>query len=144
MTDSNGGLWTYTEDLNNNMTSIKDARQIDDLANYYDANNRVYKQVQADNGTHLFSYTLDQNGNVTQTNVTDPRGFVEQVAFNSDGFVTSDTFAVGKPEQQSITYNRQLGSGLLQSVTDALGRTTSYSYDGMGNVTSVTRLTGAS
>ncbi|PYX74082.1 MAG: Rhs family protein, partial [Acidobacteria bacterium] len=142
VTDANSGLWTYTYDINNNMLTIKDARQIVYLTNYYDANNRVYEQVQADNGTYLYSYTLDQNGNVTQTNVTDPRGNVEQVAFNSDGFVTSDTFAVGKPEQQIITYNRQLGSGLVQSVADALGRTTSYSYDPMGSVTSVTRLAG--
>jgi RHS repeat-associated protein len=142
VTDANGGVWTYTYDLNNNMLTIKDPRQIVYLTNYYDANNRVYKQVQADNGTYLFSYTLDQNGNVTQTNVTDPRLFVEQAVFNSDGYMTSDTFAVGKPEQETITYNRQLASGLVQSVTDALGRITSYSYDAMGNVTSVTRLAG--
>ncbi len=142
VTDANNGSWTYTYDSNNNMLTIKDARQIIYLTNYYDANNRVYKQVQADNSTYLFSYTLNQNGNVTQTNVTDPRGNVEQVAFNADGYMASDTFAVGKPVQEVITYNRQPGSGLIQSRTDALGRTTSYTHDVMGNLTSITRLSG--
>jgi YD repeat-containing protein len=113
VTDANGGQWNYTYDLNNNMLTIQDARQITYLTNYYDANSRVFKQVQADNSTYLFSYTLDQNGNVTQTNVTDPRGFVEQAIYNSDGLITSDTAAVGQPEQQTITYNRQVGSGLV-------------------------------
>lgn len=142
VTDLNGGVTTFTYDSNNNMLTIQDARQILYLTNYYDSNNRVYKQVQADNGTFLFSYTLDSNSNVTQTNVTDPRENVEQVMFNSDGYVTSGTFAVGKPEQQTFTYARQPGSGLLLSVTDPLNRQTAYSYDGVGNLTSVTKLAG--
>jgi len=142
VTDANGGVWAYTYDSNNNMLTIKDARGIVYQTNYYDANNRVYKQVQVDSSVYQYSYTLDQNGNVTQTNVTDPRGFVEQAAFNSDGFVSTDTFAVGKPEQQTITYSRQTGSGFVLSVTDGLNRQTSYAYDPMGNVTSVTRLAG--
>jgi YD repeat-containing protein len=97
---------------------------------------------QADKGTYQFAYTLDANGNVTDTNVTDPRGYVRKVTFNSDGYMVSDTRAVGKPEQQAVTYNRQQGSGLVLSVTDALNHQTAYTYDVMGNTTSVTRLAG--
>lgn len=142
VTDANGGVWTYTYDPANNMLTIQDARQIVYLNNQYDPNNRVIKQTQADNGIYQFAYTLDADGNVTQTNVTAPNGNVEQVAFNSDGYVTSDTYALGKTEQQTITYNRQPVSDLLLSVTDALSRQTSYTYDPMGNVTSITLLAG--
>jgi len=140
VTDANNGLTTYTYDSNNNLNTIKDARQIVYLTNFYDANNRVYKQVQADSSTFLYSYTTDANNNVTQTNVTDPKGNIRQVTFNSDGYVISDASALGKPEQQTITYSRQPGSNLVLSMTDALTRQTTYSYDVLGNVTSMTRL----
>src|SRR6266571_5247137 len=48
---------------------------------------------------------------------------------------------LGKPEQQTYTYT-YYADNLLQSVTDPLGRVTSYSYDANGNVTSITRLSG--
>ena len=106
--------------------------------------NMISKQTQADGGTYQFVYFLDSNGNVIQTNVTDPRGYQRTVTFNSDGYMTSDTRAVGKPEQQTVTYNVQAGTGMVLGTTDTLNRTTTYSYDAMGNVTSVTRLAGTS
>ena len=143
-TDANGGVTTFAYDADGNMLSITDPNKVTFVQNAYDANDRVYLQTHADTGTFQFQYIADANGNVTQTNVTDPRGYVRAVTFNSDGFQTSDTHAVGKPEQQAITYNMQQGTGLLMSSTDALGRTTSYSYDAMGNTASVTRLAGTS
>jgi RHS repeat-associated protein len=80
----------------------------------------------------------------SETDVTDPRGNVRQVLFNSDGYTTSDAHAVGTPQQQTITYSPQPVSGLNLSTTDALNRTTSYTYDAMGNVTSVTAMSGRS
>src|SRR5437879_659710 len=66
-----------------------------------------------------------------------PRG-----TFNSDGYVLNDARAVGKPEQQTISYVRQPVSNLVLSTTDALNRQTTYTYDAQGNVTSITRLAG--
>jgi YD repeat-containing protein len=78
---------------------------------------------------------------VAQADVTDPRGYVREVKFNSTGYVTSDTLALNQPEQQTITYS-YYSDNLLQSVTDSLGRVTSFDYDGLGNTTRVTRLDG--
>jgi RHS repeat-associated protein len=143
-TDVNGGVTQYTYDTNGNMVSIQDPKGIVYLQNSYDANNMVSTQIGPDGGTYTLSYTLDTNGNVTQTTVKDPRGYIRQVTFNSSGFMTSDIRALGMPEQQTTTYNRQQGTGLLLSATDTLNRTTTYTYDEMGDVTSITQLAGTS
>jgi hypothetical protein len=102
--------------------SIEDPRNLNYLTNTYDGNGRVDTQTLADGtSTYGFSYTLD-NGIVTQTEVTDPRGNKRRVSFNSAGYTTADTGAFGEPEEQAFTYQRQSGTNLLQSMTDALGR----------------------
>lgn len=144
VTDANGGLTTYTYDSDNNMLTITNPRRITYLTNTYDANGRVSTQTHADGAVYSYNYTLDATGNVSQTTMTDPLGYVRQVTFNQDGYMTSDTRALGKPEQQTSTYNRQPGSGLVLSLTDSFSRQTAYTYDAMGNMTSVTRLAGTS
>jgi RHS repeat-associated protein len=155
VTDANGGIWKYGWDPVNvdQMTTLTDARSIQFLQNFYDSNGRVYKQVQEDSTQYLINYTLDPNNNVTQTQLTDPNGNVRQVTFGPPqlfpdgvftpgGNTTTDTFALGKPEQQVITYNRDPNTGLLLSVTDSLNRQTALTYDNLGNTTSITNLAG--
>jgi len=114
------------------------------LTNEYNSAGRVTKQTQADNSTYQFAYTLNTNGKITQTDVTDPRGNVRRLTFNSNGYTLSVTRALGKPEQQIFSYERQSGTNLILSVTDPLSRTTSFTFDAMGNLASVTRLSGTS
>ncbi|HEX6291760.1 MAG TPA: RHS repeat-associated core domain-containing protein [Herpetosiphonaceae bacterium] len=140
VTDPAGGVTEYTYDASHRMLTIKDARGITFLTNEYDTNGRVRKQTQADASTYLFAYTLDTNGKVTRTDVTDPRGNVRRVTFNASGHTLTDTYAVGTPQQQTITYEREAGTNLLLSMIDQAGRKTAYTYDAMGNMTSVTRL----
>ncbi|HEV8640828.1 MAG TPA: kelch repeat-containing protein [Methylomirabilota bacterium] len=140
VTDPNGGVTQYTYDADHRMLTLRDARGITYLTNAYDATGRVITQTQADNTTFQFAYTVDVNNTITQTDVTDPRAIVERVTFNSPGYMLTDTRALGRPEQQVTTYARQAGTNLVQSVTDALNRQTTFTYDTMGNVTSVTRL----
>jgi len=76
-------------------------------ADVYDADGRVIVQTMIDTGTYLFNYTEDANGNVIQTDVTDPRGFVRRVIFSSSGYYSggfpiSETLALGQPEQQAV------------------------------------------
>ena len=143
VTDPNGGITGYTYDSSHRMLTSKDARGIVFLTNEYDATSgRVTKQTQADSTVYQFTYTVDGSGNITQTDVTDPRGNIRRVSFGASGYGSSDTYALGKPEEQTTTSNFETGSNLLLSQTDALSRQTSYSYDSKGNTTSITRLTG--
>lgn len=134
----------YTYDANHRMLTMQDRRGHVWVANQYDANGRVTKQTYADNTSYQFTYTTDSNNKVTATTVTDPNGNQEQVAFDPvSGYPGSDTQAYGTSLAQTTTFNRE-PSGLIDSVTDALGRVTAYAHDALGNVTSITRLSGTS
>ncbi len=78
---------------------------------------------------------------VAQVDITDPRGYVRRVVFGQTGYITSDTHALGQPEQQTVAYS-YYADNLLQSVTDSLGRITSFDYDSLGNTVRATRLDG--
>jgi len=140
VTDPANGITEYTYDASHRMLTIKDPKNIVFLTNTYDANGRVATQTQADSTTYQFAYTLDGNGKVTQTDVTDPRNFVRRITFNSSGYALTDTAAFGQPEAQTTTYERQTGTNLILSVTDALNRKTAYTYDTKGNILTMTRL----
>lgn len=142
VTDPEGGVEEYDYDTSNRMTSVKKPNGTTMVTNVYDANGRVTRQTLADGGVYQFAYTLDTSGRVTQTDITDPRGNVRRIAFNAHGYVTSETFALGKPEQQTTTFERDAATNLKTASIDALGRRTAFSYDARGNVTSVTRLAG--
>jgi RHS repeat-associated protein len=156
VTDANGGVWKYGYQPGYNgpcfMTTITNPRNITYLTNTYDSNARVIKQVHADGGTYQFNYITDPLSNVTETDMTDPRGNVRKVTFNqppiyTDGYSTggssaTDTLASGTSIAETTSYQYDPGTYNLTSSTDALSRTTSYTYDAAGNLTSVTRLTG--
>jgi RHS repeat-associated protein len=123
------------------MYSIKDPRGNVYVTNEYDSNNRVIQQTDADNGLYIFNYPT---GSVITTEYTDPNGYTRHMEFNSGGFLTKDVLAQGQPEHQTTTYTRDPNTNLVQSMTDALSRTTTYTYDAVGNTTSVTQLAGTS
>lgn len=148
--DANGTLWKvtnpisgvseYTYDASHRLLTMKEPNGNTHVTNVYDANGRVQTQTQADSTTYQFAYTVDGSGNVTQTDVTDPRGYVKRFMFNSAGLTASTIDAFGQPEAQERTYEWQAGTNLLLSVTDQLSRKTAYTYDAKGNVLTVTRL----
>ncbi len=141
VTNPAGGVTEYTYDSSHRMLTVKNPRGIVQVINEY-TNGRVTKQTLANGKTYLFNYTVDGSGQVTQTDVTDPRGNVRRLTFNSAGYVISNTYALGTALEQTDAYQRQTGSNLILSVTDPLGRVTSYTYDNMANILSVTQLAG--
>ena len=151
--DAGGGTWLYNYDSNNNMTSLVDPRSIMYLQNQFDSLNRVTVQTLAD-GVSTFQFSYNPSGN-PETDVTDPLGNIKKVQFNpapvlSDGsFVTggnpsSVTYAAGTSVAETYDYAYDPETSLVTSVTDPLTRTTAYTYDGLGNVTSITQLSGTS
>jgi RHS repeat-associated protein len=148
VTDANGGVTEYTYDSSHRMLTVKDARGIIYLTNEYDTNGRVAKQtladdtpaITSDNPTYSFNYVTNSGGKIAQTSVTDPRGNVRRVTFNDTGYWLTNTQAVGKPEEQTTSVERQAKTNFVLSATDPLGRKTAYTREDLGRVTSVTRL----
>jgi RHS repeat-associated protein len=143
VTDAAGGVTEYTWTAGR-IATIKDPRNIVFLTNEYDALGRVTRQTQADGTFYRLAYTVNGQGKVTQTDVTDPKGHVRRVTFNTAGYPLSDTRAYGTPIAQTTTYTRDATSNLVTSMTDALGRQTAYTYNSQGTVLTVTRLAGTS
>ena len=151
VTDAGGGVTTYTYHPQGAqyalIETIKDARQIVYLTNAWDlTNRRVTRQTLADGGAYQFTYTVDGSGLITQTDVTDPRGYVRRVTFNASGYPLTDTQALGTVDAQQTTYVRNVPnlpfSNLVSRVTDALNRNTDLTYDALANVLTVTRYLG--
>ncbi|WP_150118990.1 RHS repeat-associated core domain-containing protein [Massilia sp. NR 4-1] len=142
VTDPLGQSEAFTYDAAHNMLTVQDKRGNLMVSNVYDANNRVSKQTYADGGTNLFSYTLNAASKVVQTDVTNERGIVKRIEFNAVGYPVRITNAVGQPEQQVESYERDPLSNLLLSRTDALGRKSAYTYDDRGNMLTQTLFAG--
>jgi RHS repeat-associated protein len=88
-----------------------------------------------------YQYSYFGSTYVSQVNVTLPDNSVRSLLFNSAGYVTDDRRAFGLSIQENTSYIRN-ANNLVTSMTDPLGRQTSYTYDGLGNVTSVTHTPG--
>ncbi|MHB8388942.1 MAG: RHS repeat-associated core domain-containing protein [Acidobacteriaceae bacterium] len=144
VTYPDGGIerYTYVSTTSNEIQSIIAPNGQTKVTNSYDSSGRVIQQTLANGGTYQFSYTTNSSGQA-QTTVTDPNGDVHILVFNSTGYVVSDTRAANDPAiEQVTTLQRDPTSNLVTSSTDALGRTTDYGYDALGNLTNVTRLAG--
>ena len=141
VTDAAGGVTEYTW-ASGRIATVRDPRNIVYLTNEYNAQGRVTKQTQADGTFYQFAYTVDGQGKVTQTDVTDPRGNVRRVTFNANGYALTDTRAYGTAIAQTTTYTRDATSNLITTMTDALGRQTALTYNSQGKVLTLTRLAG--
>ena len=72
---------------------------------------RGISQTLADrSATFGFAYTVDANGAIVQTDMTDPRGIVERLMFNADHYVVSDTDAVGTADDLDVAEEADAGA----------------------------------
>lgn len=143
-TDPNSGVTEYTYDSSHRMLTIKDPRGNVYLTNEYNSDGRVSKQTLLNTGTFQIAYTLDSEGNVTATQVTDPQSNVRRVTFNSDGYALTDTRAYGTSIAQTTTYERAANTNIITAMVDALGRRVEFQRDADGFITQATALPGTS
>jgi RHS repeat-associated protein len=163
-TDPDGGVTKYTYDSQGRMETITDARAITFLRNFYDANNRVCRQIQADGSEYKFYYiTADRatfpesqqllaeaasggpitavpcaasfsSSMVLYTVVIDPNGNPTTYRFNGSGRMIARTNAFG----QTTNFEIEAGTNLTRSITDHIGRVTRFEYDSYANISTIT------
>ncbi|MEU7332562.1 hypothetical protein [Streptomyces parvus] len=76
------------------------------MTNTFDADGRVEEQILTEGARYAFAYTEDSSGRITATEVTQPGGAVRRVAFDANGFGTSDTEAHGTDLARTTSYER--------------------------------------
>jgi RHS repeat-associated protein len=160
VTDQNNEVEAYTYDANGRLYEVFDKRAnrlateasqppctaptascYPMVRNEYYPDGRVMRQTLADGAVWQFAYETLADG-TRKTTITDPRTFVTERYFNADNYVIREVRAVGQSVEQTFNFERDPVRQLLESVTDALNRTTKFGYDPWGRLTSVTRLHG--
>jgi RHS repeat-associated protein len=131
----------YTYDESGELLTITDRRGHQAVAVTYTAG-RVSKETFADGSAVTFDYTSGAGGYAAKTTTTEPNGTLRVTEFDPVSHApSSETFGAGKPLAQTTTYSRDM-DGNVTAMVDALGRKTSYQYDGTGHVTKITKLDG--
>lgn len=140
VTDVNGGTWQFTYDASHRMLTMTDPRGTV-TQNVYDTSGRVTSQTLDPTGLNratTFAYSGD-NASATggSTMITDPKGnvVVEQYKYAERQSVTRGS---GTPQAATWTYAYDPNTVGITSITDPNSHVTSMTYDGSGNVLSVT------
>lgn len=85
-----GEVTQYTYDGAHRMVTAAGADGRPWFTNHYDGGGRCDLQTLANGGTFKFVYTLDPQGHIVGTDVTDPDGKNESVTFDAGGYPIED------------------------------------------------------
>jgi RHS repeat-associated protein len=134
--DVNSGHWQFTYDTSHRMTTMKDPKcyattGCPGVQNSYDANGRVQWQKDQLNRQTSFNYGTNQ------TTVTDPKGN-QRVDYYSQGLRTAVTYGYGTPQSATWQYFYDPNTLALTGVTDPNEHETTYVVDSSGNPLTVT------
>ena len=127
ITDIDGRVTSYAYNSNNDVTSITMPGG-GQYSYSYDSNRLLTETVSA-TGVHT-SYGYDSYGNSTSATISGDGNKVirSDTTYTSDGNMTASVTA---GDRNTVTYANDTDRSLVNSVTDAKGVATGYSYDSM-------------
>jgi RHS repeat-associated protein len=131
VTDVSNNHIDYEYDQNGYLTKITNQKQIIDLRNVYDTQGRVIEQYDGNNNKTQFAYDTPQ---ANQTTITDALG---KISIHTHDELYKTLLSIKNP-LGFITFYGYNQTFDRTAVTDLNGRTTTYTYDANGNITSVT------
>lgn len=131
VTDPLGNVTTYAYDASHHVTTVTLPGGSILLTNTYDTNNpaRVVTQTNGNNFTTIFAYNTPNSG---QTTITDPLGNTRIDTYDNYLRLVQVTDAIGG----TISYSYD-GNNDQTSTTDQNGNTTNFTYDANGNTLTV-------
>jgi len=140
-TDALNGVTTNTINELDQTTDVNDPRS--NTTSYtYNAFGDVTQEISPDRG--IIDYTHDKAGNITSMN--DGRGVVTNYTYDALNRLLTTSYPSDSSLNVTLTYDSVSGCGIskgqLCSVADASG-TTSYIYDNLGRLTSVSEVRGS-
>ena len=136
-TDALSGEVDYAYDTEGNITSISDQR--DNTTSYiYDGFGNLIQESSPDAGTVVYHYDLADN----LSRKIDARGIETLWAYDALNRITQISFPANPAENKTFEYDIGTNAkGRLNKVSDEAG-ITSYAYDARGNQTLTSRVTG--
>ena|GEM_PF-1142958 len=156
ITDANGKQVLYTQDENNDLTQttdrvgnvtrfsydprhhlmeVRDPRGVQAVRNEYDDDGRLLATIDAKGHRIEFAHDLSNNREV----VLDRKGRQSVLLYDDYGNVTATThFLDGRAITTASEYADANNPDKPTKVTDALGHSTHFVYDGNGNPTQIT------
>ncbi|MCW3101372.1 MAG: sle, partial [Chthonomonadaceae bacterium] len=139
VTDVLGHTWQYGYDGSGKLTSITDPTGATRLSAAYDGNSKVGSlQVSGDQQRSDTTFTYDTSPQATTRHVlSSVAGAAPSRQDYIDRYVGNVLVAQSMPSGATMQYSYDANLRLIES-QDALGWTSTYTYDGFGNLTSQT------